>query len=674
MSETTNHCDWELLYKFFSVLTSKQFHKLFNDNYLLNILSQKSPVHHVTFITEFVYKGDIGLFQFLYSYLKSLYNTDVLLFALMKGEITFVESFLSLQESADIINNHASFVHMTPLEYACTMNGNKAFNLLIQNGVDFKKGYPLFYAIVYSNYELVDTLINLGVDINLKNKKGESALYILTKHEKVEGMQELLKHGADPFEKYDSYNIIDYVISNPKYDAEKIIYSILPKYLEKMKSSTYFIIKAIINNNEKAFDALLNVGVPYDSPDDYNPLWYAIKYKNLNIINKLLSRKVRTNKLGGILYEAVDTGNLEIVKVLLKYDPEIILRIKTGETEVWSYAKSKGFIEIASFLFDFYQRLVAPKPCGGNIGTRFILDKELGSGASGIAYLYTDNSNGKKVVGKLFKDEDDFKNELDNMKLVKGKPNLLQMICWIEDNTLITPKNYIIMEYMDFGDMDKFIRKYQNKFNYLHDYIVANISKQILIGLLELHKLGLTHYDIKPGNIFVNTEGCFKVADLGYSSKEKKRVGTLSFFAPEEFNYFFDTKYEDLVSNKVDIWSFGITILNLYLNNDDTYYKALYPDITDKVLEEYNNKPEPKEFMDVIRTHNSYSVLTNVTRDGGKYLKYPIPPLVQDFLQQTFEINPYKRYNAFQLLHHPFIHSYSSSSPYELKNILNQIN
>ena len=92
--------------------------------------------------------------------------------------------------------------------------------------------------------------------------------------------------------------------------------------------------------------------------------------------------------------------------------------------------------------------------------------------------------------------------------------------------------------------------------------IIATITKEIVKGLNYLHKNKVIHRDIKASNILISSEGDIVLADFGVSAslKDKPRrltlVGSPCYMAPEipaEKGYNF----------KVDIWSLGITLLEM---------------------------------------------------------------------------------------------------------------
>lgn len=95
--------------------------------------------------------------------------------------------------------------------------------------------------------------------------------------------------------------------------------------------------------------------------------------------------------------------------------------------------------------------------------------------------------------------------------------------------------------------------------------VVKNWCNQILSGLNYLHtrEPPIIHRDIKCDNILINgTSGVVKIGDLGlatnilsFTGTKLSIIGTPEFMAPEY--------YEEVYNEKVDIWAFGMCLLEM---------------------------------------------------------------------------------------------------------------
>ena len=80
------------------------------------------------------------------------------------------------------------------------------------------------------------------------------------------------------------------------------------------------------------------------------------------------------------------------------------------------------------------------------------------------------------------------------------------------------------MEYCEGGDMAKLIRKCKKDHDYVSEDIIWKIYTQLVQALAVCHlkkegnSIGkILHRDIKPGNIFCDSNGNVKLGDFGLS-------------------------------------------------------------------------------------------------------------------------------------------------------------
>lgn len=179
----------------------------------------------------------------------------------------------------------------------------------------------------------------------------------------------------------------------------------------------------------------------------------------------------------------------------------------------------------------------------------------------------------------------------------------------------------ILIEYSDFS-LHSLLPLMRDQNENLYGFII----KEILKGLEELHREYIIHRDLKCENIFVNKKGEVKIGDFGLSAQLVKErdmretaAGSPFWEAPEVLR---GIKY----NRACDIWSFGITCIELATGNP--------PNINCKsmisLLIKLQNSPEP--------------------RLGSEF-----STLFQNFIENCIQKNPEARKSASELLNHPFL-------------------
>lgn len=106
---------------------------------------------------------------------------------------------------------------------------------------------------------------------------------------------------------------------------------------------------------------------------------------------------------------------------------------------------------------------------------------------------------------------------------------------------------YLVIDYLSGGDLRYHIGK-QRLFSELQ---AKFICASILLGLENIHNLGIIHRDIKPENIVCDSYGYFRITDFGIGRKWKPNnsqdtSGTPGYMAPEVMchqNHSFEVDY-----------------------------------------------------------------------------------------------------------------------------------
>ncbi|KAK8545629.1 hypothetical protein V6N12_026459 [Hibiscus sabdariffa] len=193
--------------------------------------------------------------------------------------------------------------------------------------------------------------------------------------------------------------------------------------------------------------------------------------------------------------------------------------------------------------------------------------EEVGNGASATVYraIFLPRNN---VVAVKCLDLDRCNN--GNLESVRREtqtmawvdhPNLVRAYC-----SFVVGRNlWVVMPFMSVGSCFHAMKKAHP--DGLEEMEICFILKETLRALDYLHRQGHIHRDVKAGNILLDNIGSVKLSDFGVSacmfdSGDRQRcrntfTGTPCWMAPEVMQA--ETGYD----SKADIWSFGITALEL---------------------------------------------------------------------------------------------------------------
>ncbi|KAK0586089.1 hypothetical protein LWI29_000730 [Acer saccharum] len=205
-----------------------------------------------------------------------------------------------------------------------------------------------------------------------------------------------------------------------------------------------------------------------------------------------------------------------------------------------------------------------PRPYSANSSDYKLLE-EVGHGASATVFraIYLPSNEVIAVkcldLDRCNSNLDDIRREAQTMSLI-DHPNVIRAYCsFVVDSNL-----WVIMPFMAEGSCLHLMKiAYPDGFE---EPAIASILKETLKALDYLHRQGHIHRDVKAGNILLDT-GVVKLADFGVSAcmfdtgdRQRARntfVGTPCWMAPEVL------QPGNGYNSKADIWSFGITALEL---------------------------------------------------------------------------------------------------------------
>lgn len=268
---------------------------------------------------------------------------------------------------------------------------------------------------------------------------------------------------------------------------------------------------------------------------------------------------------------------------------------------------------------------------------------------------------------------DEIRQQINVMQLCNRHPNIVDYHTSFVDHHYL----WVVMAYLGGGScLD--IMKYGFPYG-LDEPAIRVILKGILKALAFFHKHGRIHRDIKAGNILLSDKGHVQVADFGVSAclADHKQLrttlcGTPCWMAPEVMLLAFPKNGADHrgYGCAVDIWSFGITALELAKGRPPF---SEFP--TSKVFSMIVQHPPPNLSTGDKPTSSSSLHTTN---------NYPTPPMMspntrkkfsknfQDMIACCLQKDPTKRPTAEKLLKHKFF-SKKASRDHLVNTILSKL-
>lgn len=182
----------------------------------------------------------------------------------------------------------------------------------------------------------------------------------------------------------------------------------------------------------------------------------------------------------------------------------------------------------------------------------------------------------------------------------------------------------IFLEYVPGGSVSSML----NSYGPFEESLITNFTRQILIGVVYLHKKNIIHRDIKGANILIDIKGCVKITDFGISKKlsplnqaQNKRAslqGSVYWMAPEVVK-------QAATTEKADIWSTGCVVIEMFTG------KHPFPDFSQM------------QAIFKIGTSTTPEIPSWATEES------------RDFLSKAFQLDYKKRPSAIELLQHSWL-------------------
>ncbi|BBM86298.1 serine/threonine-protein kinase [Candidatus Uabimicrobium amorphum] len=178
----------------------------------------------------------------------------------------------------------------------------------------------------------------------------------------------------------------------------------------------------------------------------------------------------------------------------------------------------------------------------------------LGEGSFG--YVWKVSRDNKTYAAKIPRSQKTIQTLIREPRLLKNveHANLVRFLGTEQSQGVFM----LLMEFLTGGSLRDKLQK-EGK---LSPQESIKICRQVLSGVLALHRLGVAHRDIKPENILFDAEGNAKICDFGISrlltAETRGKVdigGTYLYMSPEQIR--------GRVTPKSDIWSVGVMLYEM---------------------------------------------------------------------------------------------------------------
>ncbi|HXY69870.1 MAG TPA: serine/threonine-protein kinase [Gemmatimonadales bacterium] len=177
------------------------------------------------------------------------------------------------------------------------------------------------------------------------------------------------------------------------------------------------------------------------------------------------------------------------------------------------------------------------------LGSEYVLERELGRGGMAVVYLGRDTVLGRKVAVKVLPPEltfgtrglmtERFKREAQTAARL-DHPNIIPVYRVAHGGTLF----WYVMKYLDGETLERILEREQ----LLALERTVDIVRQVADGLEYAHQNHVVHRDVKPANVVVDFRGRVTVTDFGIAKAQDAStltasgmvIGTPHYMSPEQ--------------------------------------------------------------------------------------------------------------------------------------------
>ena len=297
-------------------------------------------------------------------------NRTPLLWASLTASGKFIETLIDL--GADV-NAQRTDDKVASLYLAAVWNNYMAVDILLKHGADVGhldiSKTAIHECARKGSLSVSRLLIDSGVDINLRDNEGQTALYLAVKNKHKYMVKCLLESKADVNMKYNEnasgriYLVRGMDRGKPAWHYVQVEKALLPLFLRRTNSGSLdvadfgLVLKGRWGEDppENVRNNINEMGATFPDTQSQTVLHVASKSASLEIVDLLVKHKadINANDADGFtpLHLAAMYGNIQVVKKLVELDADVNLKVvgkdaadlaqMNEETEIEEYLKPK---------------------------------------------------------------------------------------------------------------------------------------------------------------------------------------------------------------------------------------------------------------------------------------------------------------------------------------------
>jgi serine/threonine protein kinase len=213
------------------------------------------------------------------------------------------------------------------------------------------------------------------------------------------------------------------------------------------------------------------------------------------------------------------------------------------------------YTDLLDFLTELVtHRFTTEKVTASRTIGKYLINELIGRGGWSLVYKGMHKSLNMPVAIKMLKHD-----MAMNVEFAEKFQNEARVVALLNHDNIVKVYDieelyrtvFIIMEYLEGVPLDRVLHTMPR----LPTFKVLDVLLQVCNGLSYAHEQGIVHQDIKPGNVFIQSDGRAKIVDFGLScppgTVDCGLPGTVYYMSPEQIK-------GDSIDERTDIYSLGI--------------------------------------------------------------------------------------------------------------------